>query len=66
MLNLAMILSENAQRFGDRIALVADDRKLSYAQLETLTNQLANSLARLGLHPGQKILLMLPNIPMDR
>jgi long-chain acyl-CoA synthetase len=31
--------------------------------LETLTNQLANSLARLGLHPGQKILLMLPNIP---
>ncbi|MBI3837985.1 MAG: long-chain fatty acid--CoA ligase [Planctomycetia bacterium] len=63
MLNLAIVLSENAQRFPDRTAVICDDRKLSYAELETITNRMANSLTHLGVHPGQKVLLMLPNIP---
>src|SRR5450432_2797088 len=63
MLNLAIVLSENAQRFPDRTAVICDDRQLTYGELETITNQLANSLTKLGLHAGQKMLLMLPNIP---
>jgi long-chain acyl-CoA synthetase len=63
MLNLALVLSENAQRFGDRTAVICDDRRLSYADLESITNRLANSLTQLGLHRGQKMLVMLPNIP---
>jgi long-chain acyl-CoA synthetase len=63
MLNLAIVLSENAQRFPDRTAIISDGCKLSYAELETITNRLANSLAKLGLRPGQKMLVMLPNIP---
>lgn len=63
MLNLAIVLSENAQRFPDRVAVIGGERKLSYAELESLTNRLAHSFVKLGLHPGQKMLLMLPNIP---
>jgi long-chain acyl-CoA synthetase len=63
MLNLALVLTENAQRFPERTAVVCDERKLTYGQLETMTNRLANSLSKLGLHPGQKMLIMLPNIP---
>ena len=63
MLNLAIVLSENAQRFPDRTAVICDDRKFTYAELEAITNRLANSLVKLGLHPGQKMLIMLPNIP---
>ncbi|HEV3137940.1 MAG TPA: long-chain fatty acid--CoA ligase [Pirellulales bacterium] len=62
MLNLAIVLSENAQRFPDRTAVICGDRAFTYAQLETISNRLANSLVRLGLQPGQKVLLMLPNI----
>jgi long-chain acyl-CoA synthetase len=62
MLNLAIVLSENAQRFPDRTAVICGDRQFSYAELETITNRLANALIRLGLQPGQKVLLMLPNI----
>jgi long-chain acyl-CoA synthetase len=63
MLNLAIVLSENAKRCPDRVAVIHDARKITYAELEELTNRLANSLVKLGLHSGQKMLLMLPNIP---
>jgi len=63
MLNLAIVLSESAQRAGDRVAVICDERKITYRELETLTNRLANSLVALGVHPGQKVLIMLPNIP---
>lgn len=63
MLNLAIVLSENARRFPDRTAVICDDRSLTYGQLEEQTSRLASSLVNLGLHPGQKMLIMLPNIP---
>ncbi|MGD9720989.1 MAG: long-chain fatty acid--CoA ligase [Pirellulales bacterium] len=63
MLNLAIVLSENAQRVPDRVAVISEEQKLTYGELETLSNRLASSLAKLGLHQGQKMLLMLPNIP---
>jgi long-chain acyl-CoA synthetase len=62
MLNLAIVLSENAQRMPDHVAVIHDQRKMTYGQLEEATNRLANSLVKLGLKPGQKFLIMLPNI----
>ncbi|HEX3727960.1 MAG TPA: long-chain fatty acid--CoA ligase [Pirellulales bacterium] len=58
-----MVLAENAQRFADRIAVIHDERKLTYADLEELTNRLASALLALEVTRGQKVLLMLPNIP---
>ena len=44
MLNLAIVLTENAQRFPERTAVIADDRKLSYGELDAITSRLADSL----------------------
>ncbi len=63
MLNLAIVLSENARRNRDRTAVICDDRRLTYGQLEEQTSRLAGSLVKLGVHHGQKMLIMLPNIP---
>lgn len=63
MLNLAIVLSENAQRLADQTAVICGQRKMTYGQLEEATNRLANALATLGLKPGQKVIIMLPNVP---
>ncbi len=36
MLNLANVLTENAQRIPERVAVIADERKLTYHEVETL------------------------------
>src|SRR4051812_48758177 len=62
-LNLAIMLEENARRFPQRTALLCEDRKVSYGELDDQTNRLANALEQLGVHPGQNVMVMLPNIP---
>ena len=62
MLNLAIVLTENAKRLANRTAVIHDERKTTYGELETATNRLASSLVKLGLRPHQKMLVMLPNV----
>jgi len=62
-LNLAVILDETARRKPDKTALILDDFKLTYAQLNGAANQVANALRAAGLGPGERVGLMLPNIP---
>jgi long-chain acyl-CoA synthetase len=62
MLNLAIVLMENALRLPDHTAVIHDERKMTYRELEEATNRLASSLAGLGLRQGQKFVIMLPNI----
>ncbi|MCZ8375205.1 MAG: benzoate-CoA ligase family protein [Beijerinckiaceae bacterium] len=50
---------------GDRIALLADGLRWTYAELAERINRIANVLVRdLGLVPGQRVLLRAPNTPM--
>ncbi len=62
-LNLATMLAETSKRKPDSTALIFDDFKMTYRQLDTASNQFANALVKVGLQPGQKVALMLPNIP---
>jgi long-chain acyl-CoA synthetase len=61
--NLASILTESAEKHGDRIAVKLDDVELNY----TITNEGAKRVAGLlkakGLDPGDRVAIMLPNIP---
>src|SRR5438876_606416 len=50
----AAILWENAAHAS---------RSLSYSELDSLTNRLASSLAKLGVRRGDRVFLRLPNIP---
>ncbi|WP_284179969.1 benzoate-CoA ligase family protein [Rhabdaerophilum sp. SD176] len=50
---------------GDRIAILAEGVRWTYAELAGRINRIANVLVRdLGLVPGQRVLLRAPNNPM--
>ena len=62
-LNLAVILEESTKKNPDKVAIIMDDFKLTYAQLNAAANQVANALVDAGLKPGDRVGMMLPNVP---
>ncbi|KXF53310.1 long-chain fatty acid--CoA ligase [Rhodococcus sp. SC4] len=61
--NLSQLLSDSAAQFPDRTAIVLGDERLSYAELEAASNQVANLLVARGIEPGDKVALSSPNVP---
>ena len=62
-LNLAVLLTEAAKKYPAEPALIYETMKLNYAQLNGASNQFANALSSIGIGRGDKVALMLPNIP---
>jgi len=56
-------LRESARRDPDRVAIILDSFKFTYGQLDALSNQVASSLKAAGLKKGDRVGLMLPNVP---
>src|SRR5947209_18724593 len=56
-------LIESARRYPNRTALEFDGRRISYRQLNTMTDRFAQALVRLGVRTGERMALMLPNFP---
>lgn len=48
---------------GDRTAVLFEDQRLSYSQLLTQANKLANALRDLGVQESDRVILRTPNIP---
>jgi long-chain acyl-CoA synthetase len=61
--NLATILTETAERFGDRVAMKLDDLELNYALLNEATARIAGELKQRGVQQGDRVGIMLPNVP---
>jgi len=53
-----------ADRYRDRTALSFMGTETSYEELETEANQLANGLVELGVEPGDRVGLYIPNEPL--
>ncbi|MGB9185141.1 MAG: long-chain fatty acid--CoA ligase [Solirubrobacteraceae bacterium] len=62
-MNLAQILIDSAQTDPDHVAVKLDDVALTYRQLEGATAHLAGLLAEHGLSRGDRVGIMLPNVP---
>jgi acyl-CoA synthetase (AMP-forming)/AMP-acid ligase II/carboxylesterase type B len=62
MANLATILADTAQRYGDRPAVRLDDVVLTYAELDAQSRVVAGLLTARGVAPGDRVGLMLPNV----
>jgi long-chain acyl-CoA synthetase len=60
-------LDQSARKYPDALALIQAgpnfDRRITYAQLDDLTDRFAQSLIRQGLRPGERVAVMLPNNP---
>ena len=62
-MNVAQLLERSALYHADRVALVAGDRRWTYRELDAAASSLAGGLAGLGLPPGERVALHLPNGP---
>ena len=62
-MNLAENLTATALRHGDRVALKLGDTELSYSQLEGASAHVAGMLRAKGVGPGDRVGVMLPNVP---
>jgi len=51
------------ERYGDRIALVAGDERISYRQFGERVNRVASHLAALGIGPHDRVVMQLNNVP---
>jgi acyl-CoA synthetase (AMP-forming)/AMP-acid ligase II len=60
-LNAASLFVASAYRFGAKIALRSDSEERTYSQLEDRTSRIAQGLLNLGLHPSDRVVLMVPN-----
>jgi amino acid adenylation domain-containing protein len=54
-------LEQSAQRLPEKIALVCGDDRLTYSQLDSLANRLANGLRNKGIQRGDRVALFLQN-----
>ncbi len=60
---LAELVADVAERNGGKPAIIFGDQPITYAQLNGLIERAADALAARGVGHGDRVALMLPNIP---
>jgi long-chain acyl-CoA synthetase len=58
---LTRLLDDAAESFPGNVAVTADDTALTYAELREQIDRLAGGLAGLGIAPGDRVAVLLPN-----
>jgi acyl-CoA synthetase (AMP-forming)/AMP-acid ligase II len=61
MMTIDQLLVGNVRRIPDREALVFGSERLTWRQLNSIVNRLADGLARHGVKPGDRVAFVLPN-----
>jgi len=61
--NLAQNLTTSAQRYPDSPALRIDELVITYSELDEATARVAGLLRQHGIEPGDRVGIMLPNVP---
>lgn len=62
-MNLAILAEQNLEQFGEYERLVFEDQSFSNADLHAQSSRLAGALVELGLAPGDKVVVIMPNSP---
>ncbi|HZU12395.1 MAG TPA: long-chain fatty acid--CoA ligase [Chloroflexota bacterium] len=62
-LTLPAFFDATAGRYGDRVATVFHDAKLTYRRLKGRIDRFAAGLLDAGIRPGDRVAVMLPNLP---
>lgn len=62
-MNLKLMLEKTVDRYGEKTAIISDERRLSYAELNEASNKVANALIKVGLGKGERVATLLPNSP---
>lgn len=59
------LLDDAADRYPRRTALIFFGRRISYRELRAAVDRFADGLHRLGVQPGDRVALILPNCPQQ-
>ncbi len=62
-LTMPEVLDRSVLKFPNNPAIVYMGKTLSYQELDSLVNRFANALIDLGVKPGDKVGMILPNMP---
>ncbi len=62
-LSLGKILEDRTEKFCKKEAMFFEGKKITYEQLNENVNKVANGLKELGISKGDRVAIMLPNIP---
>jgi amino acid adenylation domain-containing protein len=54
-------LENSASRLPDKVALVCEDQRLTYRQIDAMANRLANAMRAHGMQRGDRVGIFLPN-----
>jgi long-chain acyl-CoA synthetase len=61
--SLHAILEKTAKEHPEKAAIAYFEREITYAELDSLSNQFAGALNAIGVKKGDRIAVFLPNIP---
>jgi acyl-CoA synthetase (AMP-forming)/AMP-acid ligase II len=59
--DIGALIRQSARRFGDNPALECEGRVISFKEFDAATDRIGNHLLAQGLHPGDRVGVMLPN-----
>ena len=62
-MNLARLGEESVERFGEYAALHFEGRELTNVDQQRTGARVANALARMGVQPGDRVVVLMPNCP---
>ena len=62
-ISLGEIIDRSTTQYADRVAISFYGREITYAELRNLVDNMAGYLSASGIKKGDRIALMLPNIP---
>jgi crotonobetaine/carnitine-CoA ligase len=57
------LLARQARKLGNKVFLQHERGRVTYAELDSATNRVANALRKAGIRKGGKVAVMLPNCP---
>ncbi len=60
-MNLKQMLDKTVRQYGEKTAIILGDHRLSYAQLDEASNKVANTLIKMGVSKGDRVVMLLPN-----
>ena len=62
-ITLDSLLKATVEKYGNRTAIISENEQMSYLELENKVDRLAGAWDGMGLKKGERIGLMIPNVP---